>query len=70
LIASANILPPDILSIIKTSGKFLLVVAMAGIGMRIQLRTLFHSGVRSLLFGGLISLMQIIITLIVIMLIA
>lgn len=69
IIASLNLLPANILQIIITSGKYLLVVAMAGIGMRIQLKTLFRSGFNALLFGGLISIIQIIITLIVILLI-
>lgn len=69
IIASLNILPANILLIITTLGKYLLVVAMAGIGMRIHLKTLFRSGFGALLFGGLISLIQIIITLIVILLI-
>jgi len=69
IIASLDILSPEILSLFKTSGKYLLVIAMAGIGMKIQLRTLFRSGVRALLFGGAISVVQIVITLIAIMLI-
>ncbi|MEO0599517.1 MAG: putative sulfate exporter family transporter, partial [Chloroflexota bacterium] len=60
--------PPDVLAWLKTAGKFLLVVAMAGIGMRIQLQTLFKSGAGALLFGALISTLQIIMTLIVILL--
>jgi len=66
LIASANILPPNILTLLKTGGKFMLVLAMVGIGMRIQLRTLFKSGIRSLMFGSAISAIQITVTLIVI----
>ncbi|MEM9950122.1 MAG: putative sulfate exporter family transporter [Chloroflexota bacterium] len=66
IIASIGILPDMVLDIVKTSGKYLLVIAMAGIGMRIQLRTLFQSGFRALLFGGLVSILQIAIVLIVI----
>lgn len=69
IIASLNLLPAMILQTIITIGKYLLVVAMAGIGMRIQLSNLFRSGLNALLFGGLISVLQIIITLIVIILI-
>ncbi len=64
LIASTNWVPEGILSALKTMGQFLLVIAMAGIGMRIQLRTLFQSGVRALLFGAVVSAIQILITLI------
>lgn len=70
IIASLNILPSEILTILKTLGKYLLVVAMVGIGMRIQLSTLYHSGLSAFLFGGLVSVIQIIITLIVIIVIA
>ncbi len=66
VIASLNILPPDVLAFLKTGGKFLLVIAMAGIGMRIQLRALFQSGVRSLMFGGMVSATQIVVTIIMI----
>ncbi|MEL6405090.1 MAG: putative sulfate exporter family transporter [Chloroflexota bacterium] len=68
ILASLNVFPPDVLAWLKTAGKFLLVVAMAGIGMRIQLQTLFKSGAGALLFGALISTLQIIMTLIVILL--
>ncbi len=70
LIASLNFLPVEVLDMIKLSGKYLLVIAMAGIGMRIQLKTLFRSGLNALLFGGLVSLIQIILVLIAILLIA
>lgn len=69
VLASLNVFPPDILSSIKTVGKLLLIVSMAGIGMRIQLKTLFQSGVRSLAYGGTIWMMQIGATLAAIMLI-
>lgn len=69
LIASANILSPEILTLIKTAGKYLLVLAMAGVGMRIQLRTLFRSGLGAFLFGSLVSVIQITMTLLLIFLI-
>lgn len=68
ILASLNVFPPDILSWLKEAGKFLLVVAMAGIGMRIQLQTLFKSGAGALLFGAMISIVQIVMTLVVILL--
>ena len=70
LIASAGLLSDSLLDIINIIGKFILVVAMAGIGMRIQLRTLFQSGLRALVFGALVSVIQIIIVIIAISIIA
>ncbi|MGJ3239045.1 MAG: YeiH family protein [Anaerolineae bacterium] len=70
LLASSNLLPPEWINVFKTAGKILLVIAMAGIGMRIQLRTLFRSGLSAVLFGGLVTVVQITITLIAIILIA
>ncbi len=61
LLASLNVLPA--VDLIKTSGKFLLVLAMAGIGMRIQLQTLYRSGPGALLFGLAVSSTQVIVTL-------
>lgn len=68
IIASLNVLPPEVIHWLRTGGKFLLVVAMAGIGMRIQLQTLFKSGAGALLFGAAVSVIQIVLTLVVILL--
>ncbi len=69
-VASLNLLPSAAVATVATSGDFLLVVAMAAIGMRIQFRTLLHSGVRSLLLGSCVSLIQTMVTALVIGLIA
>lgn len=63
-VASIGILPPDVITWLKEAGKFLLIVAMAGIGMRIQLRNLFGSGVRALLFGAAVATIQTTLTLV------
>lgn len=59
LLASLSVFSPDVLAFLKSAGKFLLIIAMAGIGMRIQLQSLFQSGIRSLMYGGMIWLIQI-----------
>ncbi len=64
VIASIGVLPPALIEWIKEVGRFLLVVAMVGIGMRIQLRTLFRSGARALLFGAIIATIQTTVTLV------
>lgn len=61
VISSLNILPTALIEIVNVAGKFLLVVAMVGIGMRIQLQTLYRSAPRALMFGALVSLTQIIV---------
>jgi len=69
ILASLNVIPPDMLAVIKTIGKYLLVLAMAGIGMRIQLRSLFRFGLKSLAFGALVSAIQMSLLIITILLI-
>lgn len=66
ILASLGLFSARMLDSIALIGKFLLVVAMAGIGMRIQLRTLFRSGLGALLFGGTVWLLQIFFTLLVV----
>lgn len=70
VLASFQILPASVLSAIATVGKFALVLAMVGIGMRIQFRTLFRSGLSALLFGALVWLVQMVAVLVVIALLA
>lgn len=62
VIASLDILPAAAIAFVKTAGKFLLVVAMVGIGMRIQFQTLYRSGPKALLFGFVVSTVQIAVT--------
>ncbi len=65
LLASFAILPEPIIEIVRTSGKFLLILAMAGIGLRIQFRTLYRSGLGALLFGMVISSTQVMVLLLI-----
>jgi uncharacterized integral membrane protein (TIGR00698 family) len=58
LLASLHVIDP-LLPAIKTSGKFLLLMATVGIGMHIQLRALLRSGPRALVFGVLVWMVQI-----------
>lgn len=68
LVASVGLLPEPLLNAVQTTGSFLLVAAMGGVGLRIQFRTLFQSGVGALLFGAAVSIVQIAITLMLIVL--
>ncbi|MEM6527872.1 MAG: putative sulfate exporter family transporter, partial [Chloroflexota bacterium] len=69
LVASLNVLPEPAIGSIRTTGKFLLVLAMAGIGMRIQLQTLFRSGPKALAFGLGVSVVQIAMVLLLVLLV-
>jgi uncharacterized integral membrane protein (TIGR00698 family) len=68
VLASLGIFSDPVLNILAISGKFLLVLAMIGIGMRIQLQTLFQSGLRTLLFGTSVAIIQVIVTLLAVVL--
>ena len=70
VLASLSILPADWIAPIRLAGKLLLIVAMAGIGMRIQIRTLFRSGPAALLYGALIWLAQIVVVTVLLLAIA
>jgi uncharacterized integral membrane protein (TIGR00698 family) len=61
VLTSLGWLPETVVVVVKTAGKMLLVVAMAGIGMRIQLQTLYRSGPMALLFGAIVSTVQVIV---------
>ena len=69
IVTSLNILPADVPSTVSTAGKFLLVLAMAGVGMRIQLRSLFRFGFKSVVFGALVSAIQIVMILFVVLIV-
>lgn len=66
VLASLGVFSQETLAMIVTAGKYLLVLAMAGIGMRIHLRTLFSTGLQAMVFGSLVWAIQIVVTLVVI----
>ncbi len=53
LIASLNILPADWLSFLKSLSKEALIIAMAGIGLKIRFASLLRQGPKALLVGSL-----------------
>lgn len=59
VLASFGVLPTPMVNMLATLGKALLIVAMAGIGMRIHFRALYQSAPRALLFGALVSTLQV-----------
>ena len=60
LLASFGVLPNFAIELFVTLGKTLLIVAMAGIGLRIHLHALYKSAPRAMLFGALVSVTQIV----------
>ena len=58
-LSSYNYLPAEIVSFLKSSGKFLLVISMAAIGYKIQLSSLKNQGIKVLVFGFLLAIIQV-----------
>ncbi len=59
LIASSGFLPKNIIHIIKVTSEYLLIIAIAGIGMRIKFSELLKEGPLALFFGISASVLQI-----------
>ena len=62
IIATLHILPDFIVVIIKNISHYLLIVAMAAIGLGINFKTMIKHGSQALLIGSLIFLVQILFT--------
>ena len=60
IIGSLNILPSSISGFLKNSSKLLLTIAMAGIGLKIKLSSLFDQGPKALIAGIMIFVGQLI----------
>lgn len=56
---SSGILPESIIGIIKWISKNFLIVAMVGIGMRIKVSSLLEEGIKTLVYGVALTLLQI-----------
>jgi uncharacterized integral membrane protein (TIGR00698 family) len=59
IVATLKIIPLEILKIVKFSGKQLLVVAMAGIGLRIRFKTFLSAGKKAMFAGVIISVLMV-----------
>lgn len=68
VISSIGLFSNEMIDFIKVGGKYLLVIAMAGVGMRIHFLTLYRAGPKAFLFGAMVSSSQLIVTLLLIML--
>ena len=58
LIVSFDFLPANLLEILKSSSKILLTIAMAGIGLKINISNLTDQGPKALVLGSLIFIAQ------------
>lgn len=59
IIASLGLLPEPLLEVIRVVGKYLLIFAMVGIGLRINLGKLLRTGSQALVFGIAVWAVQI-----------
>lgn len=55
-----------VIPVLREVGKFFLIVAMAGIGLRIRFRHLIHYGPKAILFGGMLFVLQLVVAMLVI----
>jgi len=68
VISSLGLFSAEVIDIIKVGGKYLLVVAMAGVGMRIHFLTLYRAGPKAFLFGALVFSSQLIVLIVLLIL--
>lgn len=59
IISSLKIIPNNIIFILKNTSSFLLIIAMAGIGLRIKISSLINQGPKALTVGVLIAFTQV-----------
>jgi len=69
ILASFNLLPLAVIKLLKVFSSWFMLVAMAGIGMRIKLSELLKEGPKALLLGGALSIIQILTAIVLIKLI-
>ena len=58
LLASWPVTPRPLVEVLRMSGKWLLLLAMAGIGLKLRLKTMLMQGPRALLFGSVLAILQ------------
>lgn len=63
VLVSWGSVPEGVVDLAKLAGKWLLLLAMAGIGLKIRLTAVFQQGPKTLLFGALLVTLQLIIVL-------
>ena len=69
IIATIGVLPEFIEVIIATISKYALIIAMAGVGLKISFSTIKNNGKNGLIVGGLVFIIQILFTLLLLLII-
>ena len=65
IVASLFSIPPEVVSLTKKASKFLMVCALAAIGLNTSLSDMKKSGIRPMLHGFIISALVVIVALLV-----
>lgn len=60
-LASLNLLPAEVASVMKAVSKFLMVAALAAIGLNTNFKSLCHSGAKPMLHGFIVSLLVVLV---------
>ena len=66
VLASWQIMPEPLVDLLKQSGKWLLLLAMAGIGLRIRLETMLKQGPKTIVFGGVVATVQLVVAFLIV----
>lgn len=66
ILASWQVVPVPLVEGLKQTGKWLLLLAMAGIGLKIRLETIVQQGPKTLLFGCAVATVQLTIALLIV----
>jgi len=69
VLASWQIMPAPLVDGLKLSGKWLLLLAMAGIGLKLRLETMLKQGPKTLVFGSVIATVQLVVAFLIVYLI-
>jgi uncharacterized integral membrane protein (TIGR00698 family) len=66
ILASWQIMPVPLVDGLKQAGKWLLLLAMAGIGLKIRLETILQQGPKTLLFGCAVATVQLTVAILIV----
>lgn len=67
VLASWQIIPEPLVDWLKQAGKWLLLLAMAGIGLRIRLESMLKQGPKTIVFGGILATLQLVLALFIVL---
>ena len=61
VLTSLGLIPPTVASVLKSISKFLMVAALAAIGLNTDFKTLCKSGAKPMLHGFIVSLLVVVV---------